>query len=241
MGQIQGQINQLIGQTTIAAGAAKHLSEQSKQTQIQEAKNQAEIAATQEQQAADKEAYKNDTIEASIAIRSHEPEFDPEIKGKKMSEYVDAKGKVDNDALTKALNSLDEKEVNILADEVYKFRSGKMTEDRIARMTNAKKASEKELKDLQKLDKEAREAADPLSSQGKWGRNVVYQEKTGGFTRAQMAKKIKEAKGAGSKYMKKAYEAFRELNNRIAASRELKFDISAAEEKIKRLQQGGKK
>lgn len=168
-----------------------------------------------------------------------------------MSEYVkvDEKGNpilekgktiADTDALTKALNGLDEKEVKTLADKVEEFRTGKMTEDRISRMTNAKKVSEQELKDLQKLDKEARKAADPLSSQGKWGRNVVYQEKTGGFTRAQMAKKIKEAKGAGSKYMKKAYQAFEELNDRIAASRDLKFDIITAEKRLEQLR-GGKK
>ena len=251
MGAIQNQINQTLGQASIAAGVGKHAAAEAKQAKIAEAKNQAEIAATQEQLNAAKLAYKNDTIEASIAIRSHESGFDPEIKGKKMSEYVkvdkegnpilDKNGKTiaDPDALTEALNSLDEKEINMLADKVHEYRSGKMREDRIARMTNAKKVSEEELKDLQKLDKKARAAADPLSSQGKWGRNVVYQEKTGGFTRAQMAKKIREAKGAGSKYMKKAYESFRELNDRLAASSELKFDIKAATEKINIL--GGKK
>ena len=39
--------------------------------------------------------------------------------------------------------------------------------------------------------------------------------------------------------LEKAYDSFRELNNRIAASRELKFDIKAAEEKIRKLKEGG--
>lgn len=239
---IQNSINQALGTIAGATALGVHT--------IEAVQNkQAEAAETKEQLASTKKAYKNDTIEAAIAIRSHESGFDPEIKGKKMSEYVKVdekgnpileKGKTipDPDALTRALNSLDEKEVNMLAGKVEEFRTGKMTEDRISRMTNAKKVSEQELKDLQKLDKDARAAADPLSSQGKWGRNVVYQEKTGGFTRAQMAKKIREAKGAGNKYLKKSYESFRELNDRINASRELKFDIQAATEKLKRL--GGK-
>lgn len=41
--------------------------------------------------------------------------------------------------------------------------------------------------------------------------------------------------------LEKAYDSFRELNNRIAASRELKFDIKAAEEKIRNLKEGGNK
>lgn len=243
---------QSLGAITGAIGLGAHAIETQKQTAIAKQGKQAEIASLEEKLAANKAAYKNDTIEAAIAIRSHESEFDPEIKGKKMSEYVkvDEKGKpvldkngktvADTDALTKALNSLDEKEVNTLAGNVEKFRTGKMTEDRIARMVNAKKISEQDLKNLQKLDKEARKVADPLSSQGKWGRNVVYQEKTGGFTRAQMAKKIREAKGAGNKYLKKSYQAFEELNDRLAASSALKFDISAAEKGLEQLK-GGKK
>ena len=39
--------------------------------------------------------------------------------------------------------------------------------------------------------------------------------------------------------LEKAYDSFRELNDRIAASRELKFDIKAAEEKIRNLKEGG--
>ena len=55
-----------------------------------------------------------------------------------------------------------------------------------------------------------------------------------------MAKKIKEAKGAGNKYLKKSYQAFEELNDRLAASSALKFDISAAEKGLEQLK-GGKK
>ena len=172
-------LTQALGAITGSIGLAAHALETQKQTAIAKQGKQAEIASLKEKLAANKAAYKNDTIEAAIAIRAHESEFDPEIKGKKMSEYVkvdekgnpvlDKNGKTvaDTDALTKALSSLDEKEVNTLAGKVEEFRTGKMTKDRIARMINAKKISEQELKNLEKLDKEARKVADPLSSQGK--------------------------------------------------------------------------
>lgn len=211
-----------------------------KQTAIAKQGKQAEIASLEEKQTADKAAYKNDTIEAALAIRAHESEFDPQVGGKKMSEYVKKNDKgetvVDNDALSKALDALSPKEIDDLADEVRKEREGKLTTDRVANMNKWGSEASK-LPGLEEKNREARKVADPLTLKG--GRNIVYQNMTGGFTRKQMAGQIHDAQMA-NKYLKKSYQAFRELNDRIAASRDLKFDISAAEKRLEQLK-GGKK
>ena len=142
----------------------------------------------------------------------------------------------DNDALSKALDAMKPEEIDTLANEVEKFRGGKMTTDRIAKMNKWGSEASK-LPELEEKNREARKVADPLTAKG--GRNSKYQELTGGFTRAQMNKQIKDAKMA-NKYLKKSYESFRELNDRIATSRELKFNISDAEKRLNELQ-GGKK
>lgn len=228
---IQNSINQALGAIAGATALGVH-------TVDAEQKKQAEIVETREQLASTKKAYKNDTIEAAIAIRAHNDKFDPQIGDKKMSEYVkkNDKGETvqDNDALSKALEALDEKGIEDLAQKVEEERTGQMTTDRVANMDKWG-AEAKELPDLEEKNREARRVADPLTLKG--GRNAIYQRMTGGFTRKQMAKKIHDAQMA-NKYLKKSYESFRELNNRIAASRELKFDIKAATEKLKRL--GGK-
>lgn len=157
-----------------------------------------------------------------------------------MSEYVKKNDKgetvVDNDALSKALDALSPKEIDDLADEVRKEREGKLTTDRVANINKWGSEASK-LPELEERNREARRVADPLTLKG--GRNAVYQHMTGGFTRRQMAGKIHDAQMA-NKYLKKSYQAFRELNDRIAASRDLKFDISAAEKRLEQLK-GGKK
>ena len=50
---------------------------------------------------------------------------------------------------------------------------------------------------------------------------------------------VRHTKEYKNQQLEKAYDSFRELNDRIAASRELKFDIKAAEEKIRELKEGG--
>lgn len=228
---IQNSINQALGTIAGATALGVHT--------VEAVQNkQAEVAETKEQLNATKKAYKNDTIEAAIAIRAHENDFDPQVGDKKMSEYVkkNDKGEIvqDSEALSKALDALNPDQIKTLADEVEKFRTGKMTTDRVANMDRwGSEASQ--LPGLEEKNREARKVADPLTLKG--GRNAVYQKMTGGFTRKQMAKKIHDAQMA-NKYLKKSYESFRELNDRIAASRELKFDIKAATEKINRL--GGK-
>lgn len=249
MGAIQNQINQALGQASIAAGVGKHAIAEAKQAKIAEAKNQAEIAATQEQLNAAKLAYKNDTIEATMAIKAHEGDagrtvndFDPVIGGKKLSEYVkkDDKGKMvlDNEALSKVFSGLSEKEVEDLANEVDKFRSGTLTKNTNERLTAASNLPEEGRHTVKR--------AKTIPGQRVWRQSInVKTGKVEDLYRDIPAKHVPGKYISNKEYknqqLEKAYIAERELNDRIAASRELKFDIKAATEKISRLQQGGKK
>ena len=228
MGAIQNQINQTLGQASIAAGIGKHAIAEAKQAEIAEAKNQAEIAATQEQLNAAKLAYKNDTIEAAKAIGAHEAEFgELEFNGKKIKEIT-------NDEYA----GLDDAKVEELAGIVDKFREGKLKQDRIDRLEEAS--------NLPETGRHTVKRARTIPSQRVWRQSInVKTGKVEDLYRDIPAKHIPgkyiSNKDYKNQQLEKSYEAFRELNDRIAASRELKFDIKAATEKISRLQQGGKK
>lgn len=228
MGQIQDKLNQTLAQASIAGGVVKHAVAETKQAKIAEQKKQADIAATEEQQTADKEAYRNDTVEAAIAISAHE-KFDPVIKdGKTLSQYS-----------SEELSKLDENDVKTLAKAVEDMREGKLTEDRISNIKNAK---------LQKQEADKTKAEyDALFKANEENRSLKpkeYWEKMG-MKKGEVDKKLRQLNPKNRERdanieLKKAYDSFRELNNRIAASRELKFDISAAEAKLNQLR-GGKK
>ena len=142
--------------------------------------------------AANKEAYKNDTIEAAEAIAAHEPKF----------KAILDKGGYD---LTKELT---ENQIDTLGAEVDKYRSGKLTTDRIQRM------------------EDIRQKKDIVEELGK-------KDKTPEEIKATMNRQAELNKDLG-----KAYDAFRELNSRIEASRQLKFNIASAQARIEA--RGGK-
>lgn len=164
---IQGNINGMLGTVAGAAAAGKHINNQTKQIEAANAQDMQIVDAT-------KTAIKNDTIEAATAIAAHEPEF---------KDILD-KGGYD-------LNNLSDEQVDSLTKEVDAFRSGKLTNDRIANMKEAGENYDKYHDN--KIDR-------------------IY--KTGD-------------------QLKKAYESFRELNQRIDASRQLKFNLEAAQARLK--------
>ena len=127
MGAIQNSINQALGTIAGATTLGVHAIEAQKQSKIAEAKNQADIAATQEQLNAAKLAYKNDTIEAAKAIGAHEADFGE----------LDFNGKKIKDITNEEYSALDDAKVEELAGVVDKFREGKLKQDRIERLEEA--------------------------------------------------------------------------------------------------------
>ena len=167
MGTIQSSINQMLGTVAGAAAAGKHLKQQQLSIDAANAADKEIVKST-------KTAIKNDTIEAAAAISAHEPEF----------KAILDKGGYD-------LNNLSDEQVDKLTKEVDAFRSGKLTQDRIANMKEAGENYQKYHDN--KIDR-------------------IY--KTGD-------------------QLKKAYDSFRELNQRIEASRKLKFNLEAAQARLK--------
>lgn len=128
---------------------------------------------------------------------------------------------------------MSEQDVNSLADEVEKFRQGPLTEARITRM---EKASEE--RDTAKAEndkyKKALEADAGLKPK-------EFKEKYG-MGKTAMRQKLRDTNPAKKdRELKKAYAAFEELNDRIEATRTLRFNIQAATAKIERLQRGGRR
>lgn len=162
--------NQAIGTLGSVAAVSAMSQSVSEQKKVNEAAN----AADKEIVKSTKTAIKNDTIEAAAAISAHEPEF---------KDILD-KGGYD-------LNNLSDEQVDKLTKEVDAFRSGKLTQDRIANMKEAGENYQKYHDN--KIDR-------------------IY--KTGD-------------------QLKKAYDSFRELNQRIEASRKLKFNLEAAQARLK--------
>lgn len=227
MGAIQNSINQALGTIAGATTLGVHAIEAQKQSKIAEAKNQADIAATQEQLNAAKLAYKNDTIEAAKAIGAHEADFGE----------LDFNGKKIKDITNEEYSALDDAKVEELAGVVDKFREGKLKQDRIERLEEAS--------NLPETGRHTVKRAKTIQGQRVWRQSInVKTGKVEDLYRDIPAKHIPgkyiSNKDYKNQQLEKSYDAFRELNDRIAASRELKFDISAATEKIKRLQQGGK-
>lgn len=175
---IQSSFNQAVG--TAGALAAFGLNEKAKNVEIE-----SQIAESEQNKAEALKAFRNDTIEAAIAIGSHEDSFNPAIGDKKFK-----------DLSTQDLSNLTDDEIDSLGKEVDAFRSGKLTEDRINRMTEA--SNKPELSFVKNED----------------GSTSIVSR---------------------NDYLNKAYESYRELNNRIKASRALKFDIEAARDKINAL------
>ena len=227
MGAIQNSINQALGTIAGATTLGVHAIEAQKQSKIAEAKNQADIAATQEQLNAAKLAYKNDTIEAAKAIGAHEADFGE----------LDFNGKKIKDITNEEYSALDDAKVEELAGVVDKFREGKLKQDRIERLEEAS--------NLPETGRHTVKRAKTIQGQRVWRQSInVKTGKVEDLYRDIPAKHIPgkyiSNKDYKNQQLEKSYDAFRELNDRIAASRELKFDINAATEKIKRLQQGGK-
>ena len=162
--------NQAIGTLGSVAAVSAMSQSVSEQKKVNEAAN----AADKEIVKSTKTAIKNDTIEAAAAISAHEQEF---------KDILD-KGGYD-------LNNLSDEQVDKLTKEVDAFRSGKLTQDRIANMKEAGENYQKYHDN--KIDR-------------------LY--KTGD-------------------QLKKAYDSFRELNQRIEASRKLKFNLEAAQARLK--------
>lgn len=108
--------NQALGTLGSVAAVSAMSQSVSEQKKVNEAAN----AADKEIVKSTKTAIKNDTIEAAAAISAHEPEF----KG------ILEKGGYD-------LNNLSDEQVDSLTKEVDAFRSGKLTQDRIANMKEA--------------------------------------------------------------------------------------------------------
>ena len=179
MGVIQNSMNQALG--TTGAIAAIGLNEKAKSAELE-----SEIASSEQKKAEALQAYRNDTVEAATAIGAHEAEFNPVVGNKNFK-----------DLSATDLSKLTDAEIAELGKEVDAFRSGKMTTDRIKRMTDAAAMGDDEVNFVQ----------------GENGTEMVTK----------------------NDYLKAAYESYRELNNRQAASRELKFDINREEAKIKAL------
>ena len=221
MGAIQSSINSALGTAAIAGGITKHIQVQEKQSKLAEEKTKAEIASTQEQLNATKLAYKNDTIEAAKAIGAHESSFgDLEFNGKKIK-----------DITSEEYAGLDDAKVNELAGIVDNFREGKLKDDRI-----------KKLEDASNLKETGRHTVQRAKTIPSFNIGVYFFSIASSFEeiRFSLCREC-DNKEYKNQQLEKAYESFRELNDRIAASRELKFNIKAAEEKIKKLQEGGNK
>lgn len=231
MGAIQNQVNSLIGQVGILGAGVAHAAGQAKANKLAEQKTQAEIAETAEQKAGAIKNLKNDTIEAAEAIYAHSGDegrtpgdFDPVVGGKKWSELS-----------SEEKANLSENDINALADEVEKFRQGPLTKERIDRMEKAAEERDTAKADHDKYKKALEEDAGlkpkEFKEKYKMGKTAMRQK----LRETNPAKKDRE--------LKKAYAAFEELNDRIEATRTLRFNISAATEKINMLQtkRGGKK
>ena len=226
MGAIQNQINQGLAQASIGLGIVKHAKAEEKQAKLAEEKNKAEIASTQEQLNASKLAYKNDTIEAAKAIGAHEPEFgDMDFNGKKIK-----------DITGEEYAGLDDAKIGELGEIVDKFREGKLKDDRIKRLEDAS--------NMKETGRHTVKRAQNIPGERLWRQSINV--KTGQVVDLYMDTPSKHVPGkyiSNKEYknqqLEKAYDSFRELNDRIAASRELKFDIKAAEEKIRELKEGG--
>lgn len=228
MGAIQDKVNSLTGSIGILGAGLSHGISQGKAAEVEKAKVEAEVASTEEQLKATKAAYKNDTIEAAKAIGAHEADFGE----------LDFNGKKIKDITNEEYAALDDAKVEELADVVDKFREGKLKQDRIDRLEEAS--------NLPETGRHTVKRARTIPGQRVWRQSInVKTGKVEDLYRDIPAKHIPgkyiSNKDYKNQQLEKSYEAFRELNNRIAASRELKFDIKAATEKINRLQQGGKK
>lgn len=226
MGAIQNQINQGLAQASIGLGIVKHAKAEEQQAKLAEEKNKAEIASTQEQLNASKLAYKNDTIEAAKAIGAHEPEFgDMDFNGKKIK-----------DITGEEYAGLDDAKIGELGEIVDKFREGKLKDDRIKRLEDAS--------NMKETGRHTVKRAQNIPGERLWRQSINV--KTGQVVDLYRDTPSKHVPGkyiSNKEYknqqLEKAYDSFRELNDRIAASRELKFDIKAAEEKIRELKEGG--
>ena len=119
MGTIQNSINSMLGSVATMATTSKFISNQNKEIAAKNAQDEQIVASTQS-------AIKNDTIEAATAISAHEPEFKAILE----------KGGYD-------LNKLSDEQVASLTKEVDAFRSGKLTQDRIANMQEASERYDK--------------------------------------------------------------------------------------------------
>ncbi len=168
-----------LGTATGALAAGEHIKQQK---QANEAANAQDIETI----AANKEAYKNDTIEAAEAIAAHEPDF----------KAILDKGGYD-------LKHLNDNQIDKLGAEVDKYRTGKLTTDRIQRMEDIR---------------QKKAIVDDLGKNDKTPEDIAY-------TNNRQAELNKD--------LGKAYDAFRELNSRIEASRQLKFNINAAQARLK--------
>ena len=228
MGAIQNQINQGLTQASIVGGILKHAKVEEKQAKLAEEKTKAEIASTQEQLNATKLAYKNDTIEAAKAIGAHESSFgDMEFNGKKIK-----------DITSEEYAGLDDAKIGELAGIVDKFREGKLKDDRIKKLEDAS--------NLKETGRHTIQRAKTIPGERIWRQSInVKTGKVEDLYRDIPAKHVPgkyiDNKEFKNQQLEKAYKSFRELNDRIAASRELKFNIKAAEEKIRNLQEGGNK
>lgn len=226
MGAIQNQINQGLAQASIVGGIVKHAKAEEKQAKLAEEKTKAEIASTQEQLNASKLAYKNDTIEAAKAIGAHEPSFgDMDFNGKKIK-----------DITGEEYAGLDDAKIGELGEIVDKFREGKLKDDRIKRLEDAS--------NMKETGRHTVKRAQTIPGERLWRQSINV--KTGQVVDLYRDTPSKHVPGkyiSNKEYknqqLEKAYDSFRELNDRIAASRELKFDIKAAEEKIRMLKEGG--
>ena len=228
MGAIQNQINQALAQTAITGGIVKHAKVEEKQAKLAEEKTKAEIASTQEQLNATKLAYKNDTIEAAKAIGAHESSFGD----------IDFNGKKIKDITSEEYAGLDDAKIKELAGIVDNFREGKLKDDRIKKLEDAS--------NLKETGSHTVKRAQTIPGERLWRQSINV--KTGQVVDLYRDTPSKHVPGkyiSNKEYknqqLEKAYDSFRELNDRIAASRKLKFNIKAAEEKIRKLQEGGNK
>ena len=228
MGAIQNQINQGLAQASIVGGIVKHAQVQEKQAKLAEEKTKAEIASTQEQLNATKLAYKNDTIEAAKAIGAHESTFGD----------IDFNGKKIKDITSEEYAGLDDAKIGELAGIVDSFREGKLKDDRIKKLEDASNLKETGRHTIQRAKTIPGERLWRQSINVKTGQVVDLYKDT---PAKHVPGKYIDNKEFKNQQLEKAYKSFRELNDRIAASRELKFNIKAAEEKIRNLQEGGNK
>lgn len=121
------------------------------------------------------------------------------------------------------LKNLKDEQVQELADKVEAFRTGKMTADRVERIEKAAEAYNKGIKPNEistEFDKAGKES---------------YRDTTNGQF---ISKQTKEYADQRKTELDHAYDAERELNQRLEASRTLKFNIEKAKATIK--ERGGK-